>query len=201
MGQAGQGGAHVAMLEKMSVPKPTGYEALLALPDNQVGEIVGGTLYASPRPAVRHALAASALGVALGGPFQFGRGGPGGWWILDEPELRLGQDVLVPDLAGWRKARLSAVPDEPSIALPPDWVCEVLSPSTAKLDLSLKLPRYVDSVVGHAWVVDPAMRALQVFDLRAEKPVLSAVFVSDDWVRAPPFEDVEIELGLLWGDS
>jgi len=175
------------------------YAELLALPAHQVGEIVGGALFTSPRPPGRHALAATALGAELGGPLQFGRNGPGGWWVLDGPELHLDQNVLVPDLAAWRRDRMPEVPDEPFFTLTPDWVCEVVSVSTAKLDLALKLPRYAAAGVRHAWIVNPDMRALQVFELQTGEPTLVAAFAGQDQVRAPPFEAVLLELGLLWG--
>src|SRR5437867_394128 len=113
---------------------PATYEDLLRVPDHLVAEIVDGELYASPRPSPRHADASSGLGGALRGPFDRGRGGPGGWRILDGAELHVGQDVLVPDLAAWRRERLLALPDEAYFTLAPDWVCEVVSPSTAPLD-------------------------------------------------------------------
>jgi Uma2 family endonuclease len=187
------------MLTDVNAPKRASYADLVALPENKVGEIVDGTLFASPRPAARHALAASALGAELSGPLQFGRGGPGGWWILFEPELHLVEDVMVPDLAGWRRERMPEVPDEAFFTLAPDWVCEVLSPSTAKLDLALKLPRYAKAGVAHAWLVEPKNRTLEVFDLGSGAPVLVSAFAGEDRVRAPPFESVEIALGLLWG--
>src|SRR2546430_16369641 len=93
--------------------RPATYEDLLQVPRDKVAEIVDGDLHVSPRPASRHALASSALGSELGPPFQRGRGGPGGWWIIDEPELQLGPDVLVPDLAGWRRDRMPEFPDTP----------------------------------------------------------------------------------------
>jgi hypothetical protein len=110
------------------------YEDLKKVADIMVAEIVDGELHASPRPALRHASAASALGALLGSPFHFGRGGPGGWVILFEPELHFGRNVVVPDLAGWRRSRLPHVPDAPYLSLAPDCVCEVSSPSTAMLD-------------------------------------------------------------------
>src|SRR6476646_4505786 len=109
---------------------PDTYADIEALPPNQVGEIVRGVLYANPRPASPHAAAASAVGEELGPPFKRGRGGPGGWVILDEPELHLGEDVLVPDLAGWRRERMPELPRAAFFTLAPDWACEVLSPST-----------------------------------------------------------------------
>ena len=103
------------------------YDDLLAVPDRFTAELLNGEVVASPRPAVRHTLAASALGAEITGPFQRGKGGPGGWVILDEPELHLHADVLVPDLAAWRRERMPVVPDAPAIELAPDWVCEVLA--------------------------------------------------------------------------
>jgi len=181
--------------------KPATYEDLVELPENQVGEIIAGELYVSPRPAVRHAKAASVLGMDLGGPFQRGRGGPGGWWIIDEPELHLGQDVLVPDLAGWRHERLPRLPDVPHFELAPNWICEVLSPSTAKLDLVRKLPRYARAAVEHAWVIDPLHRTLEVFRQENERWVLLVSFAGDDKACAEPFDAVELELGALWLDE
>jgi Uma2 family endonuclease len=110
--------------------KPATYADVLAAPDHVVAEILDGELHLSPRPAPRHAAASSGLGGALHGPFDRGRGGPGGWRILDEPELHLGADVVVPDLAGWRRTRLPRLPDEAYFTLAPDWICEVVSPST-----------------------------------------------------------------------
>jgi Uma2 family endonuclease len=178
--------------------KPATYEDLLLLPEHKVGEIIDGELYASPRPAIRHAKVSSVLGMDLGGPFQRGRGGPGGWWIIDEPELHLGKDVLVPDLAGWKQERLPRLPDVPYFELAPNWICEVLSPSTAKLDLVRKLPRYARASVEHAWVIDPFHRTLEVFRQEHERWVLLVSFAGDDKVRAEPFDAIELELGALW---
>jgi Uma2 family endonuclease len=111
--------------------RPATYADLEALPANQIGEIVRGVLYANPRPATLHARASSSLGGELYGPFDRGRGGPGGWIFLDEPELHFGEDVVVPDLAGWRRERLPELPQTTFLTLPPDWLCEVLSASTA----------------------------------------------------------------------
>ena len=115
------------------------YEDLVALPDNLVAEIVDGELHATPRPAFPHARAYSVLGRRIGGPYDDGVGGPGGWWIIDEPELHLGPDVLVPDLAGWRRSRMPVSPTTAYVSLSPDWICEILSPSTAQLDRAKKL--------------------------------------------------------------
>ncbi len=131
------------------------YEDLFDLPEHIVGEIIHGQLITHPRPAPRHIVASSAIGDELVGPFQKGRGGPGGWWILDEPELHLGLDILVPDLAGWRRERLPTMPDTAFFTLPPDWICEVLSPGTARTDRADKMPIYAEYGVSFLWLIDP----------------------------------------------
>jgi Uma2 family endonuclease len=178
--------------------KPATYQDLVALPEHLVGELIDGDLYASPRPASRHAKVSSVLGMDLGGAFQRGRGGPGGWWSVDEPELHFGEDVLVPDLAGWRQERMPTIPDVLFFELAPDWICEVLSPSTAKLDLVRKLPRYARAGVAYAWVVDPIHQTLEVFHQEQGRWVLMDAFAGDDRVRAVPFDAIELELGSLW---
>ncbi|MFZ5468868.1 MAG: Uma2 family endonuclease [Myxococcota bacterium] len=181
--------------------KPATYQDILELPENVVGEIIAGELSVSPRPAARHAKVASVLGMDLGGPFQRGRGGPGGWWIIDEPELHMGEDVLVPDLGGWRRERMPEIPDVPHFTLAPDWICEVLSPSTAKIDLVRKLPTYARTGVRHAWVVDPGLQTLEVFRLEDKRWVLLYAFSGEDRARAEPFEAVELDLSALWLES
>jgi Uma2 family endonuclease len=183
------------------VKTPATYDDLLALPEHVVGEIVDGELYVSPRPAPRHAVASSALGGELGPPFQRGRGGPGGWWILDEPELHLGTDVLVPDLAGWRRVRMPVIPDTAFFTLAPDWVCEVVSPKTGRLDRLKKLPVYAREGIGHLWLVDPLQRTLEVLRLDDGRWTIVATHGDDDRVRAEPFEAVELELSALWTDG
>jgi Uma2 family endonuclease len=183
---------------KATVKKQATYEDLLALPETWVGELVAGEMLASPRPAARHALVASALGAELLGPFQRGRGGPGGWWILYEPELHLGQEVLVPDLAGWRRTRMPVPPDQAFFSLAPDWVCEILSPSTAGFDRVRKMPVYLRERVGHVWLIEPLNRTLEVFQNENERWVLVGNHAGDQRVRAAPFEAVELELEALW---
>lgn len=183
---------------KATVKKPATYEDLRALPETWVGELVAGEMLASPRPATRHALVASALGGELIGPFQRGKGGPGGWWILYEPELHLGQEVLVPDLAGWRRTRMPVPPDQPFVTLAPDWVCEILSPSTAGFDRVRKMPVYLRERVGHVWLIDPLARTLEVFQNENERWMLVGNHAGDQRVRAAPFEAVELELEALW---
>jgi Uma2 family endonuclease len=179
--------------------KPATYADLEALPANTVGELIAGELYVSPRPAGPHTVTASVLGMELGGPFHLGRGGPGGWSLLDEPELHLGEDVLVPDLAGWRRERMPEPPRTAAFTLAPDWVCEVLSPSTAALDRSAKLAVYARDEVRHVWLVDPELRTLEVLRLEGGRYFLLGTHTGTARVRAEPFETWELALALLWG--
>lgn len=182
------------------------YADLEAVPANKVAELIRGTLYVMPRPAARHARASSALGVELGGPFDRGRGGPGGWWILDEPELHFpdptspgDEDALVPDLAGWRRERLPVLPDVAAFTLAPDWICEVLSKSTEQHDREVKMPVYAREGVRHAWLIDPVAKTLEVYTLSAEGIWGEAVRSSGtDVVRAVPFDAIGLDLSALW---
>ncbi len=176
------------------------YEDLVKLPDNLVAEIVGGELHASPRPAPRHAVAERALGVLLGSPFDFGRGGPGGWWILPEPEIHLAADVVVPDYAGWRRTRMPSIPEKAYFELAPDWLCEIISPSTASLDRTRKLAIYAREGVPHIWLVDPLARMLEVLCLEAGRWTILASHSGAETVRAEPFAQVELALANLWVD-
>ena len=180
-----------------SQPRAT-YQDILDAPPHRVAEIVDGVLHTNPRPAMPHALATSSLGHDLSGPFQFGRGGPGVWWIIDEPELHLGEDILVPDLAGWRRERMPDYPDTAYSALAPDWVCEVLSASSRKLDLLGKRPIYAREGVRHLWLVDPVDRTLETFELRNGEWVPIGTAKNDAPVRIRPFEAVTFSLGDLW---
>ena len=174
------------------------YQDVLDAPPHEVAEIVDGLLYTNPRPAAPHALASSLLGYYLTGPFQVGRGGPGGWWIIDEPELHLGDDVLVPDIAGWRRARMPIYPETAYFTLSPDWVCEILSPSTRKLDPEAKRPVYAREGVRHLWLVDPAERTLEAFERTAGEWTSIATAADDEPVQIAPFEAVSFSLADLW---
>lgn len=176
------------------------YEAYQNVPPHQHAEIIRGTLYVMPRPAPRHAHAASALGVKLGAPFQFGDNGPGGWWILDEPELQLVPfEPMVPDLAGWRVERMPELPETAYFTLVPDWVCEVLSPSTAAIDRGEKLPIYAEAGVPHVWLVDPIAKTLEVHTLGDGARWREVrLHQGDVRVRAAPFDAIELDLASLW---
>ena len=175
------------------------YEDVLAAPPHMVAEILLGQLHLSPRPARRHGRAASILGMDLGGAFERGRDGPGGWVIFDLPELHLGNDIVVPDLGGWKKERFPvAESEEAFFTTSPDWVCEVLSKSTARYDRTDKLTIYARENIPFVWLVDPVIRTLEVLTLEKERWVLHGIFKDDEIVKAPPFEAVGLELGALW---
>jgi Uma2 family endonuclease len=175
------------------------YDDLREVPDHFVAELFDGDLYASPRPAIPHSRAASVLGTALMGPFDQGRNGPGGWLFLDEPELHFGKDVLVPDIAAWRRTRLPAFKPEPYLTLAPDWVCEVLSPSTEKLDRGEKLRVYAREQVEGVWLIDPSRQALEVLALdRRGQWAKRGAFEGRVNVRVAPFDAIELTLGALW---
>ena len=174
------------------------YADLFDLPENLIGEILHGQLITQPRPTPCHAFSASVMGAELTNPFQRGRGGPGGWWILDEPELHLGPHILVPDLAGWRRERLPVFPETAYFELAPDWVCEVLSPGTARTDRVVKMPIYAAQGVARLWLVDPDQRTLEVFRLLEGHWLLEQTAQQDDAVAAPPFAEHRFSLGDLW---
>jgi Uma2 family endonuclease len=178
--------------------KKATYADVLAAPEHMVAEVVDGELFLSPRPAPRHALATTRLTSLLDPPFGIGRGGPGGWLILVEPELHLIDDILVPDIAGWRSERMPRLPKEAHVATAPDWVCEVMSPGTRRLDRSRKRPLYAKHGVGHLWMIDPGERMLEPFTLFREKWQVGDVAGDNDCVRVAPFDAIELELGLLW---
>lgn len=180
--------------------RPATYDDLVAVPDHLVAEIIDGELYTSPRPAPRHATATSVLVGLLQGPFHVGHGGPGGWRVLFEPELHLGEDVLVPDVAAWRRERLPNLPREAYFPIAPDWVCEVQSPSTAALDRGKKLSVYAREGVKHAWMVDPIAETLEVLRHEGGHWTIVSTYVGTDVVRAEPFETLGLELTLLWDD-
>ncbi len=174
------------------------YEDLLAVPREKVAEILHGVLHTHPRPAARHTNAASVLGEELGPPFRRGRGGPGGWVILDEPELHLGTDIVVPDLAGWRRTRMPQIPDAAFFTLAPDWTCEVLSPSTEAVDRADKVPIYGREQVSHVWLVDPVTKTLEILRLDGQTYRVIGTWREDVRVRAEPFDAIELDLALLW---
>ncbi|MDE2911506.1 MAG: Uma2 family endonuclease [Paracoccaceae bacterium] len=174
------------------------YQDVLDAPPHKVAEVLAGTLHTHPRPAMRHAWASSILGGSLVNPFSRGSGGPGGWWIIDEPELHLGEDIVVPDLAGWRRETMPEYPDAAYCTIAPDWACEVLSPSTRRLDKSEKRDLYAREGVRHLWFVDPDARTLEAFELREGLWLLLATLADDVPVSLPPFDAITFPLDALW---
>lgn len=181
-------------------PRAT-YQDVLDTPEHMIAEVIDGVLHTQPRPASKHALAMSVLGGELVSPYQRGRSGPGGWWIIIEPELHLGEQIVVPDLAGWRRERMPDYPDTPYFTLPPDWVCEILSPSTRRIDLYKKRPIYARAGVSHLWLIDPAARGLEAFTLRGGEWVLTATLDGEADVSTPPFDATTFPLAALWGEA
>ncbi len=177
------------------------YQDVLDAPPHKVAEIIDGTLFLNPRPAPAHADAHGGIFGNLRTLFGHGRGGPGGWRIVGEPELHLGKDVLVPDVAGWRRARMPTLPDTAYFALAPDWVCEVLSPSTYKIDRGRKSAIYAREKIPYMWLVDPGMRTLEAFELESGRWALIDSLCDDAIVALPPFDAVSFPLSDLWDDG
>lgn len=184
----------------MSEPakKKATYEDLHSVPGNMIGEIINGELVVTARPAPMHMNVASILGGEIMPPYRFGRGGPGGWIILDETEIMLGEDLLAPDIAGWRKERFPGWPKENWISIPPDWICEILSPTTASKDRVKKMRTYAMYEVGYAWIIDPREQTLEIFKLKFGEWVRLDAFAENDKMRAEPFLEIEINLANLW---
>jgi Uma2 family endonuclease len=183
--------------------RPTLYAQLEALPEGLTGEIIDGQVHTQPRPSGRHGLAESSLIGELIGPFQKGRGGPGGWWIIGEPELHFVRDteVLVPDLAGWRRERMPQIPEDQRFTVIPDWVCEILSKPTASKDREIKMPAYAEYGVAYLWLIDPLLRTLEAYVREGRYWREIRRFASDDRVAVAPFDAVTIELADLWAPS
>jgi Uma2 family endonuclease len=192
-------GLHSADMSDRPPRREASFEDLEGVPPNRVGEIVDGELHVSPRPASKHARATGRLFSALS-PFDktSGSEGLGGWVILIEPELHLGRDALVPDVAGWRRERMPEMPDTAAFTLAPDWVCEVLSPSTERLDRAHKMGVYAREGVKHLWLVDPRLQMLEIYRLEQGRWSHLGVYLGDASVRAEPFEALELKLSLLW---
>jgi len=184
-------------------PRPTLYEQLEALPEGLTGEILNGQLYAQPRPSGPHGFTASSLGYYLIGPFQRGRGGPGGWWIIDEPELHFihNAEVDVPDLAGWRCSRLPLIPTDHRFTVVPDWVCFDDTASTESKDREVKMPIYAQFGVAYAWLIDPGAHTLEAYALDGGVWREIGRFAGGARVSVPPFEAATISLDDLWAPT
>lgn len=189
-------------MNKPSLPtRRATYQDVIDAPEHMVAEIINGALHTHPRPAPRHSRSSSILGMKVGSPFDLGDGGPGGWIILDEPEIHLGEHVLVPDLAGWRRSTLPRLPDTAFIDTRPDWVCEVLSDSTRTYDLTEKRDIYGAFGVEHIWFVDPTARTLEAFRFKGGAWSLIAALHDDAEVCVAPFDAITFGLAALWDDG
>lgn len=182
------------------------YQDVLDAPDDKIAQVVNGVLHLFPRPRIKHQRVTSRLGAVLLTRFELGRGGPAGWILLDEPELHLGDDILVPDIAGWRVERLPASEAEGEgkndgvafVTIAPDWICETLSRSTRRFDRGAKMASYASTGVKHAWLVDPVRHTLEVFRLYRRRWQAVATHHDHERIRAEPFEALELDLSLLW---
>lgn len=180
------------------VQKPATYADVEAAPEHLVAEIIDGRLVTHPRPTTRHAAAANELAYELTGPFRRGRGGPGGWVFLLEPEIKIGDDLLVPDIAGCRRERLPGHPETNYLSIVPDWVCEIISPPTEIRDRTAKRRIYAEGSVGYLWLLDPRQQLLEAFRLAEGQWVLAGTWRADEEVRAPPFDAIAFSLAELW---
>jgi Uma2 family endonuclease len=178
--------------------KKATYADLEAVPEHLVAEIIDGELMTHPRPSPRHGGTANALGNELSGPFQKGIAGPGGWVFFVESEVKFGDDILVPDIAGWRRERLTTYPEKNYFTISPDWVCEILSGSTEKRDRTLKMRIYGDAGIPHMWLIDPRLQILEAFENDKGRWTKIGDWNSDDQVRAPPFDAISFSLADLW---
>lgn len=184
-------------MPNLAIKTPT-YDDLLNLPENHIGEIIHDVLYSQPRPAPKHAHTYSTLGYTVGGPFQGGIGGPGNWWIIDEPEVHIDGHIFVPDIAGWKRERMPTLPDTAWFEIVPDWICEILSPSTARTDRMIKMPLYAELGVKYFWLIDPELQTLEVYQLEKQHWSLMASLKDDDVVSVIPFNAISFSLGNLW---
>ena len=178
--------------------KPASYEDILNLPENVVGEILNGYLETQPRPAPKHSLAASSIGAELVSPFQKGRGGVGGWWILDEPECHIEDEIFAPDLAGWQKARMPKLPETAWFEIVPDWVCEIISPSSIRRDRVTKMTIYARLGIAYFWLIDPQAQTLEAYQWHEGRWLLLGSFADDDMIEIAPFAAHRFSLANLW---
>ncbi len=180
--------------------RPATYQDVLDAPPHMVAEIAGGRLNLHPRPAMRHSRATFAMAGRIDEAFRGGPDDPSDWHFAIEPELHLGPDVLVPDLAGWRRERMPVFPDTPACEIAPDWIGEILSPGTRRFDLTEKRDLYRVNAVAHLWLVDPDARTLEAFALTGDAWTLRGAYQDGEDIRAAPFEEMVFQLGALWMD-
>lgn len=172
---------------------------LYALPREIKGEIIEDVLYTFPRPRARHQRTILEMGTDLGGSFQRGRGGPGGWWILPEPGIELpNTPEISPDLAGWRRERLPELPEDEPLRVVPDWVCEILSPSTRRHNLLIKKPYYAKIGVPYHWIVDREARTVAAYRLESGRWLELGLYGDETEARIEPFDQVPLDVSAWW---
>jgi len=170
-----------------------------ALPPGIKGEIIEGVLYTMTRPRGPHQAVALDIGADLRDPYARGRGGPGGWWILPEPGIELeNTPEIAPDIAGWRRERLAVLPEDAAITVVPDWVCEILSPTTRRHNLLIKKPYYARIGVKHHWIVDLAARAITAHRLESGKWLEIGVWGDEVEARIEPFQEAALDVSRWW---
>ncbi len=170
-----------------------------ALPRHVKGEIIEGVLYTMTRPRARHQRMAALLTSRIHDPFDRGRGGPGGWWILVEPGIELpNTPEIAPDLAGWRRERVPEMPDDRAVDVVPDWVCEILSPSNRRHDLLVKKPYYARVGVTFHWLVDREARTLTAYRLEGGHWLELGTWGDETEARIAPFDAVPFDVAALW---
>ena len=181
--------------------KKATYEDFCSVSENMIGEIIDGELIVTPRPTRKHGYAATTLVEEVGPPYHRGLGGPGGWIFIVEPEITFGEHTMVPDVAGWKAERFLWEEDQNPISVAPDWVCEVLSQGTFRLDRVKKMAKYAEHNVSHLWLIDPEHTTLEVYRLESGRWLLLGTFDGAEKVRVEPFQEIEIDLADLWGGS
>jgi Uma2 family endonuclease len=187
----------------MSTTKPRTSPPTLAdldaLPPGIIGEIIEGVLYTMTKPRARHQRTGLEIGSGLLGPFDHGRGGPGGWWIVTEPGIELpSTPEISPDVAGWRRERMADLPVDEPIRVVPDWVCEILSPTTRRHDMLRKLPYYAKIGVPFMWLVDIEARVLTVHRLDGDTWRVIGTYSDETEARIEPFDAVPLSIADWW---
>ncbi len=181
------------------IRRPAGWEDILAAPGDVKAEVLGGDLILHPRPLAPHGLTQAALTGELSRPYYRGIGGPGGWWFVIEPDVAFGaHDIVAPDLAGWRRERMPVLATERPVLLAPDWVCEVVSPSSARRDRIHKAGLYLSGGVPYYWLLDEGLRSLEAFEAQAGRWVRLGAWTDGDTASVPPFEAVQLEIACLF---
>lgn len=179
--------------------RPASWQDILDAPEGLKAEVIAGELLLHPRPRLEHGRSQAILSSHLSPPFDLGNGGPGGWWIVVEPDVLFGEhDIVSPDLAGWRRSTLPELPNEQPISTPPDWVCEVISPTSARRDRITKTSLYLTGGVSYYWLIDPELRSLEALRADGGRWTLLGAWTDGHHVAVPPFEAVELDVGSLF---